>query len=68
MNGKVLEKSELQALAKLPSRDTMLATVLATMNAPVSSFVRVLGEIQRQKESGAEPVAAAAEAETTTEE
>lgn len=68
LNGKTLEKSELEALAKLPSRDTMLATVLATMNAPVSSFVRVLGEIQRQKESGAEPVAVAADAEATTEE
>ena len=36
--GKFLDQGELVSLAKLPSKDVMLATVLATMQAPVSSF------------------------------
>jgi large subunit ribosomal protein L10 len=49
---KLLSTQEVIALAKLPSRDQMLATVLATFNAPVSAFVRVLDAIKRQKEEG----------------
>ena len=45
-----LNKAEVVALAKLPSRDQMLGTLLATFNAPVSAFARVLFAIQEQKE------------------
>lgn len=45
-----LSKAEVIALAKLPSRDQMLGTLLATFNAPVSAFARVLFAIQEQKE------------------
>lgn len=45
-----LTKAEVVALAKLPSRDQMLGTLLATFNAPVSAFARVLFAIQEQKE------------------
>lgn len=45
-----LTKAEIVALAKLPSRDQMLGTLLATFNAPVSAFARVLFAIQEQKE------------------
>ena len=57
-----LSKAEVVALAKLPSRDQMLGTLLATFNAPVSAFARVLYAIQEQKEGGA-----AAPAEVATE-
>jgi large subunit ribosomal protein L10 len=57
-----LSTAEVIALAKLPSRDQMLGTLLATFNAPVSAFARVLFAIQEQKEGGA-----AAPAETATE-
>ncbi len=53
-----LNAAELIELAKLPGRDQMLATLLATFNAPVSAFVRVMDAIKNQKEEGA----AAAEA------
>jgi large subunit ribosomal protein L10 len=46
-----LSKAEVIALAKLPSRDQMLGTLLATFNAPVSAFARVLFAIQEQKET-----------------
>ncbi len=45
-----LTKADVVALAKLPSRDQMLGTLLATFNAPVSAFARVLFAIQEQKE------------------
>jgi large subunit ribosomal protein L10 len=45
-----LSKAEVVALAKLPSRNQMLGTLLATFNAPVSAFARVLYAIQEQKE------------------
>lgn len=50
LDGKDLTAAEVAALAKLPSRDQMLGTLLATFNAPVSAFARVLFAIQEQKE------------------
>jgi large subunit ribosomal protein L10 len=46
-----LTKADVVALAKLPSRDQMLGTLLATFNAPVSAFARVLNAIKEQKET-----------------
>ncbi len=48
-----LTKADVIALAKLPSRNEMLGTLLATFNAPVSAFARVLFAIQEQKQGGA---------------
>ena len=52
-----LTKADVVALAKLPSRNQMLGTLLATFNAPVSAFARVLFAIQEQKQGGAAPAA-----------
>ena len=41
-------------LASLPGKDQMVATLLATFNAPVGAFVRVLNAIKESKESGSE--------------
>ena len=60
LDGQTLETKDLEALAKLPSKDQMLATLLATFNAPVSAFVRVMDAIQRQKEEGGAPAEAEA--------
>lgn len=63
LDQKPLTEQEVTALAKLPSREQMLATLLATFNAPVSAFVRTMDAIKRQKEEGGEaPAAEAAEA------
>jgi large subunit ribosomal protein L10 len=53
-----LSKAEVIALAKLPSRNEMLGTLLATFNAPVSAFARVLFAIQEQKGGATAPAAA----------
>jgi large subunit ribosomal protein L10 len=68
LEGKLLSKEELIQLATLPGKDQMLATLLATFQAPVSAFARVLHAIKEQKESGAEPVATEETTEEKTEE
>ena len=45
-----LSVAEIVQLANLPSKEVMLASVLATMMAPISSFARVLNAIKEQKE------------------
>lgn len=57
LDGKLLSQKDVVALAKLPSRDQMLATLLATFNAPVSAFVRVMDAIRTKKEAGETPAA-----------
>lgn len=52
LEGKLLTAAELKQLANLPGRDQMLATVLAGMMAPASSFVRLLNTIKEEKEKG----------------
>ncbi len=62
LSGSTIETADIKRLAEMPSKDVMIAKALASMNAPVtnfvrtlseipSSFVRVLGSIQRQKEA-----------------
>jgi large subunit ribosomal protein L10 len=43
--GKLISLDELTALAKLPSREVLLAQLLGTMNAVPTSFVRVLSGV-----------------------
>ncbi len=45
MNGALLDQSEIQALAKLPSRDELLAKLLGTLQAPTQKFVQTLNEV-----------------------
>lgn len=45
MNGEILDLVALQALAKLPSREELLARLIGTMQAPIQRFVQTLGEV-----------------------
>jgi large subunit ribosomal protein L10 len=45
MSGKLMSVAEMQALARLPSRDVLLATLMGTMMAPVQKFVSTLNEV-----------------------
>ena len=45
MNGDLIDKGTIQMLATMPSRDELLATLVATMNAPLEKFVRTLNEV-----------------------
>ena len=63
LDGKELSVDEIKALAKLPSREEMLGTLLATFNAPISAFVRTMEQIRAKKEEGGEAEVSAAPAE-----
>ena len=45
LDGKVVEISTIQELAKLPSRDVLLATVLSAFQAPIAAFARAVQAI-----------------------
>jgi len=45
MNGNVLSEGEITALAKLPSRDELLAKLMGTMQAPIQKTAQTLNEI-----------------------
>jgi len=47
----LLDEKEVAALAKLPSRDEMLGTLLATFNAPVSAFARLMNAVKDEVET-----------------
>jgi len=42
VEGKIFAEKEIKALAELPSREELIAKVLAGFNAPISGFVNVL--------------------------
>jgi large subunit ribosomal protein L10 len=43
LESKVMTQAEMVSLAKLPSKDELLAKVVGSLKAPVSGFVNVLG-------------------------
>jgi large subunit ribosomal protein L10 len=67
LRGTELSKEELVQLANLPGRDQMLATLLATFNAPISALARVLYAVQESKESGESSSENTVEAEVNSE-
>jgi large subunit ribosomal protein L10 len=45
MGGKLMSLEQVQALAKLPSREQLLAILAGTLQAPIVKFVRTLNEV-----------------------
>lgn len=45
MSGNLLSESDITALAKLPSREELLAKLMGTMQAPVAKFAQTLNEV-----------------------
>jgi len=45
MSGSLMSEAEISALAKLPSREELLAKLMGTMQAPVAKFVQTLNEV-----------------------
>ncbi|MFU0842170.1 MAG: 50S ribosomal protein L10 [Burkholderia sp.] len=45
MSGSVLDLNAIKQLATMPSRDELLAKLMATMNEPIAKFVRTLNEV-----------------------
>lgn len=65
LDGKVISVAEINTLASTPSRDTLIAKIMGSLNAPVSSLVRALQAIV---DKGVEPAEAAAGAAAEAEE
>ena len=61
VEGSVLSADQLNGFGELPSKNALVAQVLGTFLAPISSLAFVLDQIREQKEGGA-PAAEAAEA------
>ncbi len=49
MDGKVEDEATMLALAKLPSREVLLARLVGSMSATIGNFVRVVEAIRKQK-------------------
>lgn len=45
MDGKALDLAAIEALSTMPSRDELIAKLMATMNEPIAKFVRTLNEV-----------------------
>lgn len=44
LDGDVLDETQVKAIAELPSREVLLATLLGVINAPASKLVRTINE------------------------
>lgn len=42
LNGNLVESKDIEALAKLPSKEVLVAKLLGTLNGPISALARVL--------------------------
>ena len=62
VEGSVLSAEQLNSFDELPSKNALVASVLGTFLAPISSLAFVLDQIRIQKEGGDAPAAEAAEA------
>ena len=65
LDGKAIDLATVTALAKLPTREVLLATVCSAFNAPIAALARVLNEVVKV---GGAPAAAEATAEAPAEE
>ena len=51
VDGGVIDAAAVNALAEIPSKEILIATVLGTFNAPIAALARALNAIAEQKES-----------------
>lgn len=61
VEGSVLSVEQLQGFGELPGKDALIAQVLGTFLAPISSLAFVIDQIRQQKEGSAPAEAAEAE-------
>ncbi len=52
-NGKLLDKTAVQALANIPSKEVLLAQLLGLMQSPISGLARVLAAVAEKKSATA---------------
>lgn len=62
IDGVFYDPAGVSAIAKIPSREELIAKLLGSFNAPISSFARVIQAIADQAAEGGAPAPAAEEA------
>lgn len=50
MDGKVIDTDTVNALAKIPTKEVLIATMLSSLNATISKFAVVIDQIAKKKE------------------
>jgi large subunit ribosomal protein L10 len=63
-DGAAVDAAKVTALSKLPGKKELLGTVVGTIYAPVSAFVRLLNAIREKRDAGTPVVEAPAKEET----
>ncbi len=53
MDGKVVDADTVNALAKIPAKEVLIATMLSSLNATISKFAVVIDQIAKKKEEEA---------------
>ena len=61
LDGEIIDDAKIISLAKLPSRDVLLATVCSVFNAPIAAFARAVQAIVDKGDAAGESAAAPAE-------
>ena len=51
MDGKVVDANTVNALAKIPAKEVLIATMLSSLNAPIANLAVVLDQIAKKKEA-----------------
>lgn len=49
INGQIMDQNQIEELAKIPSKEVLIAMLLGTLNAPVSAFARALNAIAEKQ-------------------
>ena len=49
VNGQIMDQNQIEELAKIPSKEVLIAMLLGTLNAPVSAFARALNAIAEKQ-------------------
>ena len=49
VNGQIMNKAQVEELSKTPSKDILIATLLGTLNAPISALARALNAIAEKQ-------------------
>ena len=49
VNGQIMDQKQVEELAKIPSKDVLIAMLLGTLNAPVSALARALNAIAEKQ-------------------
>lgn len=50
VNGQIMDENQVKELAKIPSKEVLIAMLLGTLNAPVSALARALNAIAEKQE------------------